>query len=169
MRKRCETMNLLGPEHFKIAFDTKKCSAKFSGLANTNVPKLYVVVAGGEVVYVGKAQRPMRERFYGGWNASGKHGYHGYAWRHTHTEAEVFVWYQQGDSPDGLVDLETLEAEVVFLVRCAGQWPCGQTEIHFHPSGEKHRALAAQILRRLSDHHDLKSSSGNSVVTTAGA
>jgi hypothetical protein len=142
-------MKLIGPEHFKLTFDAKKCSAQFSGLANTTIPKLYVVVAGGEVIYVGKAQSPMRQRFYGGWNATGKHGYHGYAWRHTHTEADVFVWYQEDESADSLVDLETVEAEVVFLVRSAGQWPRGQTEIHFHPSEKEHRELANRILKSL--------------------
>jgi hypothetical protein len=124
--------------------------SKFSGLANTAIPKIYVVVANGEVIYVGKSQSPMRQRFYGGWNATGKHGYHGYAWRHTHTEADVFVWYQQeNESTDSSVDLETVEAEVVFLVRSAGQWPRGQTEIHFHPSQKEHRELAATIVKNI--------------------
>jgi hypothetical protein len=44
-------------------------------------------------------------------------------------------------------ELETVEAEVVFLIRCAGQWPRGQTEIHFHPSEKEHRDLAAKIVK----------------------
>jgi hypothetical protein len=47
------------------------------------------------------------------------------------------------------LDIETLEAEIVFLARCAGQWPEGQTEIHFHPSTEEHREIAANIWRYL--------------------
>jgi hypothetical protein len=142
-------MKLIGPERFDLTFDAKKCSAKFSQLANSSIPKLYVVVADSQVIYVGIAKRAMRDRLYGGWNATGKNGYHGYAWRHTHTQAQIFVWYHEDASDDPLLDLETVEAEVVFLVRNAGQWPCGQTEIHFHPSGKEHRELASNILSSL--------------------
>jgi hypothetical protein len=43
-------------------------------------------------------------------------------------------------------DIKTIEAEVVYLIRAAGQWPAFQTEIHFYPSSPKHRQLAAEIL-----------------------
>jgi hypothetical protein len=49
------------------------------------------------------------------------------------------------DEPDGgnsLLNIETVEAEVVFLIRAAGQWPLWQTEIHFHPSSQVHRDTA---------------------------
>jgi len=150
-------VRITGPERVKLTFDAQRCSAKFSQLANSGIPKLYVVVADKEVIYVGVAKRAMRERFYTGWNSTGKHGYHGYAWRHTHTEADVYVWYQE-DAPEGsLLGLETVEAEVVFLVRKAGQWPRGQTEIHFHPSQQEHRDWATKIfesmeLNLLKDH-----------------
>jgi hypothetical protein len=39
-----------------------------------------------------------------------------------------------------------VEAEVVFLIRCAGQWPPFQTEIHFHASDPVHRQVAAKIV-----------------------
>jgi len=45
-----------------------------------------------------------------------------------------------------------VEAEIVFLVRSAGQWPIGQTEIHFHPSGNEHRELATTILKSSGVH-----------------
>lgn len=45
------------------------------------------------------------------------------------------------------LDIETAEAEVVFLIRSAGQWPAFQTEIHFHPSTDIHRKVAADIMR----------------------
>jgi len=140
-------MEISGPEHFKLTFDARKCTADFSGRANTKLPKLYVVVADGELIYVGVTRRPMRERLYSGWNASGKNGYHGYAWRHTHTEADLYVWCHE-NAPDGSsLDLETVEAEVAFLIRSAGQWPRSQTEIHFHPSQKEHRELAARIVK----------------------
>jgi hypothetical protein len=43
-------------------------------------------------------------------------------------------------------DIETVEAEVVFLIRSKGQWPLFQTEIHFHESSEQHRMIAAAII-----------------------
>jgi hypothetical protein len=142
-------MKISGPEHFKLTFDPKKCTAKFSGLANTKLPKLYVVVADGEVIYVGVTKRTIRARFYNGWNANGKNGYHGYAWRHTHTAADLYVWSHDDSPEDSTLDLETVEAEVAFLVRSAGQWPRSQTEIHFHPSKDKHRELAGNIIRHV--------------------
>jgi len=148
-------MEISGPEHFKLTFDAKKLTANFSGLANTKLPKLYVVVAKGKLIYVGVTRQTMRQRLYAGWNASGKTGYYGYAWRHTHTEADLYVWCHR-DAPMGQsLDLETVEGEVVFMIRNAGQWPSGQTEIHFHPSGEEHRELAARIVEsvRVSTSH----------------
>jgi hypothetical protein len=142
-------MKISGPEHFKLTFDAKKCTAKFSGFANMRLPKLYVVVAKGEVIYVGITKRKMRERLYGGWNANGKNGYHGYAFRHTHTEADLYVWCHEDAQESSSLDLETVEAEVAFLIRSDGQWPCGQTEIHFHPSGKEHRDLAASIMHHV--------------------
>jgi hypothetical protein len=58
-----------------------------------------------------------------GFGATGKHGYHGYAWRHKFAEATLGIWCHEDatkDSPDR--DIETIEAEVVFLARLAGQW-----------------------------------------------
>lgn len=49
-------------------------------------------------------------------------------------------------TPQSVRDIETVEAEVVFLIRQAGQWPEFQTEIHFHPSNEGHREAARRIL-----------------------
>jgi|ERR1700722_11784969 len=144
-------MKITGPEHFKLTFDAKKCTAKFSGLANTKLPKLYVIAFQGEVIYVGVTKRTMRERLYGGWNADGENGYHGYAFRHTHTEADLYVWCHEDAVGRSSLDVETVEAEVAFLIRSAGQWPCGQTEIHFHPSGKEHRDLAASVMRHVRD------------------
>jgi hypothetical protein len=47
-------------------------------------------------------------------------------------------------------DIETVEAEVVYLIRAAGQWPAFQTEIHFYPSSARHREVAAQIMSHYS-------------------
>jgi hypothetical protein len=59
------------------------------------------------------------------------------------------IWYLEGDDIKG-TDLETIEAEVVFLYRQeSGQWPQAQTEIHFHPSDIIHRDCARQIIKQL--------------------
>jgi hypothetical protein len=144
-------MKISGPEHFKLIFDAKKCTAAFSGAAKNRLPKLYVVVSGGDLIYVGVTKRTMRERFYSGWNAKGKGGYHGYAFRHTHTEADLYVWCHEDAANGSSLELETVEAEVAFLIRSAGQWPRGQTEIHFHQSGPEHRELAASVMQHVRD------------------
>lgn len=146
---RSGALRISGPEHFKLTFDAKKYKARFSGLANKRLPKLYVVVADGELIYVGVTKRTMQERLYSGWNANGKSGYHGYAFRHTHTEADLFVWCHEDAREGSLLDLETVEAEVAFLIRRAGQWPRSQTEIHFHPSRKEHRELAESVMQHV--------------------
>jgi len=90
----------------------------------------------------------MRTRFRLGFTATGENGYHGYAWRHNFKEAVLDIWCHE-DAPlkNSDRDMETVEAEVVFLARLAGQWPEGQTEIHFHPSTTEHRKIAETIWR----------------------
>jgi hypothetical protein len=97
---------------------------KFSGLATRKLPKLYVVSLDAKLIYVGITRQSMRARFRGGFTASGKNGYHGYAWRHSFTEAVLDIWCHE-DAPleNSDRDIETVEAEVVFLARRAGQWP----------------------------------------------
>jgi hypothetical protein len=141
----------IGPERYEltctpVAF---KVEQKFSGLAVRKIPKLYVVVASGQAVYIGVTRQSMSNRFRYGFNAKGKHGYHGYAWRHKHKEASIYVWAAQKNA-GSLLDVETVEAEVVFLVRkLTGQWPACQTEIHFHPSSQVHRDAAIAMWNAL--------------------
>ena len=58
------------------------------------------------------------------------------------------VGSRQPPTENECVDIETVEDEVVFLIRSAGQWPKDQTEIHFHPSTDVHRAVARSIMAR---------------------
>lgn len=148
-------MRIVGPDHYKLSFDTKKFTVtclkgttKFSGLATSKLPKLYIVSINGQAQYVGITRQSMRNRLRSGFTATGKHGYHGYAWRSGCTEATLDIWFHE-DAPTESTDrdIETVEAEVVFLARLAGQWPAGQTEIHFHPSTQVHRDVAAAIWR----------------------
>jgi hypothetical protein len=116
-------MKIVGPERYHLSFDAEKfgviCSKgtpKFSGLATSRRPKLYIVSVDRQPIYIGITRQPMRTRFRLGFKANGENGYHGYAWRHTHTEAVLDVWLYE-DAPEANVDrdIETVEAEVVFL------------------------------------------------------
>jgi hypothetical protein len=134
-------MQIEGPEIYNLALTptafTVLCAKgtdKFSGLATNKLPKLYIVSVSGKPVYVGRTKRSVRGRLRDGWNATGLHGYYGYAWRHGNDSAVLSVWCHIDAVDRNECDIETVEAEVVFLIRSAGQWPEFQTEIHFHPS-----------------------------------
>jgi hypothetical protein len=142
-------MNIVGPDNFHLMWGTagREVTPRFTGRADAKGPKLYVVSIGSMPVYVGIAQADMKTRLSRGWNAKGRNGYWGYAWRHELVEADLALWYDLDPPPDKpMLDLETIEAEVAFLIRQAGQWPKFQTEIHFHPSTEEHRAIAKRIM-----------------------
>lgn len=155
-------MKLVGPERYKLAFNEKTfaitCSrgtAEFSQLACSKIPKLYIISVDGRPIYVGITKRPMRARLRFGFTAAGKGGYYGYAWRKQFREAILYIWAHIDSTDDAMLDLETIEAEVVFLARCSGQWPEGQTEIHFHPSRPEHRELADSIWKAVTNRTDL--------------
>jgi hypothetical protein len=156
-------MKLIGPESYKLSFDSKTFKVtnrdganKFYGFATSKLPKLYLVSVNGKPVYVGITKQRMRNRLVYGFTAVGRGGYHGYAWRHRFTEATLDIWSQEGTPKNGMLDIETVEAEVVFLVRCAGQWPLCQTEIHFHPSRKVHRDIAATVWRSVGSTRSLE-------------
>jgi hypothetical protein len=148
-------MKISGPDRYVLTLTptsfTVECSQgtpRFSGLATSGKPKLYVISVDGSPIYVGITKQPMRNRLRYGWSADGRHGYHGYAWRHHHERAVVDVWYHEDAPDESTLDIETVEAEVVFLIRAAGQWPLHQTEIHFHPSKQMHRDVAVSVMTR---------------------
>jgi len=108
---------------------------------------LYIVSRDNWPIYVGVTVQKMRTRLRLGFTATGASGYHGYAWRKSFKDAVLDVWCPT--LPSGLitpVDAETIEAEIVFLIRQSGQWPMYQTEIHFHESHVEHRRIAAEIV-----------------------
>lgn len=122
---------------------------RFSGIASSGKPKLYIVSVGEIPVYIGITTQRMSARLRFGWRANGKNGYHGYRWRHHLTTANLDVWCHE-NAPDEKpeLDMETVEAEIVFLIRSKGDWPKYQTEIHFHASTPEHRQLADTIVSR---------------------
>lgn len=145
-------MKIIGPEVYSIRYTPddygvlcEEGRSKFSGIASSMMPKLYIASINGAPVYVGATKRPMGARMRFGWKATGKNGYHGYQWRHSGSEATLHIWGHADAVDRQHRDVETVEAEVVYLIRRSGQWPIFQTEIHFHPSNERHREVAAEI------------------------
>ena len=145
-------MPVSGPFSYQIKFNKDKITEvrspngdnKFSGAASRRVPKLYVVSDRKKPIYVGQTKQPMRARLRLGFRSDGSHGYHGYAWRHKTSQVTLDIWVPRGNEDS--VWIETVEAEVVFLIRDEdGQWPQYQTEIHFHPSRPSHRDAARKI------------------------
>lgn len=146
-------MHIEGPERYQLTFTAERftvlCSRgsnKFSGIAMLKLPKLYIVSIDGRPIYVGTTKQALRDRLRFGWTATGKGGYYGYAWRRENTAADLDVWGHMDAVGRNKFDIETVEAEVVFLIRQSGQWPAYQTEIHFHLSGAAHRQAAASIM-----------------------
>ena len=156
-------MRISGPDRYKLTFDKTsfrvmcaRGTPKFSGIATSKKPKLYVASVDDKPFYVGVTKQSIRNRLRLGWSAKGESGYYGYAWRNFLTEAFLDVWcHEDAPATKPLVDIETLEAEVVFLIRSAGQWPPYQTEIHFHQSSPIHRNTAAAIMARYAPNLNL--------------
>lgn len=116
-------------------------------------PKLYVFASYNRLVYVGQTIQGMRTRLRQGFKADGTSGYHGYEWRKSLKQADLYIWCMTGGPEEKALALECIESEIVFLCRKVyGQWPSCQTEIHFHESTQEHRNLAAQVFR-LFNHH----------------
>ena len=140
-------MKIEGPQKYELSITPgsfvvkcEKDTNRFSGLATNNLPKLYIVSVDGKPVYVGLTRQSVRSRLRYGMKADGKRGYHGYKWRHKHDAATLHVWCHTDADNRNVDDVETVEAEVVFLIRQhLNQWPELQMEIHFRPSTAEHR------------------------------
>ena len=92
-------MKIVGPERYALTYSPQaftvlcnKGSSSFSGIAISDMPKLYIASMAGKPIYVGITKQRMQSRLRYGWTAAGKHGYHGYAWRHSGEAAELDVW-----------------------------------------------------------------------------
>lgn len=149
-------MKLTGPHQYRLIVqpggnsyqhDPASGHAHFVAPVTRRAPKLYLVSAGAEPIYVGQTVQSIRARMRLGFTAVGVGGYYGYAWRHHHPAVDLRVWLLEGAPEETeLIDLQTIEAEFVYLLRHRfGQWPSFQTEIHFFPSQPIHRQLAEQV------------------------
>lgn len=61
-------MQLSGPERYKLTFNTEVLTQplRFSGIACSKKPKLYIVSVNEEPIYVGIAKQRMQARLVGG-------------------------------------------------------------------------------------------------------
>lgn len=153
-------MKLVGPERFKVTYTPVKptilCergTSKFSGYMTSGKPKLYIFSRDSKPIYVGATVQSMASRLNLGWKAQGAGGYHGYRFRHEGSEVNLDVWIDidevqaRGDGMRSGSDIETIEAEIVYLLRHrTGQWPAFQTEIHFYESNSAHRKEAEKVV-----------------------
>jgi hypothetical protein len=153
-------MKINGPERYSLSINSTsyKLAEKFSKRACSHLPKLYVLSVNGSPIYIGQTVRRMSERLRYGFKPDGRNSYHGYAWRHKFSQVQLDIWYHE-DAPveNPVLDIETVEAEVVHLIRCAGQWPECQTEIHFHSSSKEHRDVSSAIFRTYARALDVQS------------
>lgn len=152
-------MRLNGPDRYHVTITDRSATVRapngtphFVAPATAkNVPKLYVASKKGVLLYAGVTNQSMSVRLRGGLTADGAQWYYGYSWGRKNHAIYLDIWYLDGEDTKA-ADLETIEAEVVFLYRQEfGQWPQEQTEIHFHPSGTIHRQCARQVVDALKE------------------
>ncbi|PAQ01091.1 hypothetical protein LRP31_24120 [Mesorhizobium mediterraneum] len=153
-------MNLQGPLRYKVVYTPQKPSIicergtpRFAGNASGANPKLYIFSRDGVPIYVGATIRSMGARMRDGWKASGENGFYGYRFRHEGSAVDLDVWAdvdpvrRRDAGMRSGSDIETIEAEVVYLLRHrTGQWPAYQTEIHFYQSNFEHRREAERVM-----------------------
>src|SRR5262245_47273866 len=84
--REANRMTMSGPDRYLLtitstsfAVECSKGTPRFSGIATSKKPKLYVVSVDEVPIYVGITRQPLRDRLRLGWTADGAHGYHGYA------------------------------------------------------------------------------------------
>ena len=117
-------MKIEGPVCYELKFtpDTftvlcPKKTNRFSGIATSSQPKLYIVSVKDRPIYAGISKQSIRNRLRYGWSATGRGGYCGYSWRHQITSANLDVRCHVDAVDRCERDIETVEAEVVFLIR----------------------------------------------------
>ena len=126
-----------GRKHFESPATDKKKS------------KIYVLLDGAEILYVGQTGQSIRSRFRGAFQANGETGFYGYKWRDKRKKLTLLIWIL----PDFVATFEgreAVEAEVIFRVRRDfGYWPRYQNEVHFWNTDEKILTLADEIFDEL--------------------
>src|SRR5437868_1989196 len=110
-------MNVIGPERFTLNViengSIVRCSrglSRFSGIATSKRPKIYIASLNGMPIYIGQTTQSMGTRIRMGWSANGQNGYHGYAWRRQLGIVHLDIWEHQ-DAPSTNVENRGREME----------------------------------------------------------
>ena len=116
---------------YNLAIGPKKVCAYTPSLAGpslTSTAKIYMIVApgfDGTIYYVGQTSQSIPARFADGFREGN------YQWAREGESYTLFVWDVQ-EHADGTLDLQAIEAELVFAVRIAQRaWPKHQAGIYF--------------------------------------
>jgi predicted GIY-YIG superfamily endonuclease len=162
-------MKLSDPYCFRLIIDHKEefpkllckerngVSLNFSSpLTKNHRPKIYIVKAEGEIIYIGYTSQSMSTRLSQGFRATGASGYHGYKWAKEFNEVELLVFVSDEEIVEEnktriTLFWEAVEAELVFRVRSnTGSWPAYQNEIHFNNDNrEEVCEVAEEIYRKV--------------------
>jgi hypothetical protein len=144
-----------GPYNYKITIRNGKMEkiGTFKNPVTVKSPKIYVLSKISNIVYVGVTSQPIRSRLRMGETHYNKpqNGYYGYKWLIENGEFDLDIWiFQDVDEHDSNLYIETIEAEIAFLVRKDNdQWPKHQNEIHFHESTKEQRNIAETIVSKI--------------------
>lgn len=142
----CYELQLKSQAAYAVHLEGAKATG-FTRPVSRVCPKLYVVMCGNEIHYVGITNRPMSARINMGLKAKGKGGYHGYKWKALKSKLRLIVWAFPNESGKPFLrQLETVEAEFAYSVRnSTGRWPLSQTEIHFYEASPLHLRVVEKM------------------------
>ena len=133
------------PSHYQCTeVNGEKLNHFIAPDTNAGISKLYMVINGSEIFYVGITSQSISSRLRYGFKAAGEKGYYGYKWKDKITEAELLIWSFPNRTQK---HVEAIEAELVYFIReKTGKWPKYQMEIHFHGASEEEKQIAKSIL-----------------------
>jgi len=157
-----------GDNVFEVEFEIKRPKKRYNikplkinGEACKNLgkvnkpdkPKIYVLIWGKRIIYIGGTGDNLRERL----DPSLNHEQYPYEWRDIPERLMLVVFVvpdeyfnpvEKGRYAKGI---GAIEAELVYMVRRSGKWPDYQTEIHFHSTMAITRDNARAIAQYLID------------------
>lgn len=128
-------------------FRTKNTVTSFSYPLTSKQAKIYILVDGKNILYIGTTTSSIKNRLRSGLKADGLNGYHGYKWK-GQKNVGLFVWCFEDLNK---VQIENIEAELAFIVRkTTGKWPLYQNEIHFNNDySTTGNLIATKLLRQI--------------------
>ena len=115
-------------------------------------PKIYLISKSKKILYVGITKQSIITRLRIGERAYKKpqNGYSGYKWLKENAIYDLSIVLFGDIIEDANLYLETIEAEIAYLVRnIEGQWPGYQNEIHFHESNKAQRDISLEIVNSI--------------------